>query len=98
MAIHDRSQLSPRFDVQDPAAVMAKAGGLIAVWLDVAPKHEEEFNAWYKFEHLQQVVGLDGFLSGRRYVADYLYPKFLALYETVDETAEKALLGLFCSG
>ncbi len=80
--------------MQDPASMMANAGGLIAVWLDVDPKHEEEFNAWYKFEHLQQVVGLNGFLSGRRYVADYLYPRFLALYETVDESAEAALLDM----
>ncbi len=83
--------------MQDPVALMAKAAGLIAVWLDVAPEHEEEFNAWYKFEHLRQVVGLNGFLSGRRYVADYLYPKFLALYETVDETAEKALLDMMAT-
>jgi hypothetical protein len=80
--------------MQSPASLMAQAAGLIAVWLDVAPEHEEEFNAWYKFEHLQQVVALDGFLSGRRYVADYLYPRFLALYETADENAECELLAM----
>ena len=69
--------------MQNPLALMGKAGGLVAIWLDVAPEHDEEFNAWYKYEHLQQVVSKDGYLSGRRYIADHLYPKYLALYETV---------------
>ncbi len=71
-----------------PADLMRRAGGLVPVWLNVAPEHEEEFNAWYAFEHLGDMVALDGFLSARRYRSDWLWPKYLALYETVDESAE----------
>lgn len=76
--------------MHDPAVLMAKAAGLSAIWLDVAPEHDEEFNAWYKYEHLQQIVAKDGYLSGRRYIADHLYPKYLALYETVGGTGTAA--------
>jgi hypothetical protein len=72
--------------MHDGAQLMAKAAGLSAIWLDVAPEHDDEFNAWYKYEHLQQMVEKDGYLSGRRYIADHLYPKYLALYETVGDT------------
>ncbi|GGX02222.1 hypothetical protein GCM10007242_04060 [Pigmentiphaga litoralis] len=62
--------------------------GMIAVWLHVAPEREEEFNAWYEREHIPQIVDLDGFVSGTRYYSDEAFPKFLALYETVDESVE----------
>ncbi|MEK7946575.1 hypothetical protein WKR98_17625 [Pigmentiphaga sp. YJ18] len=65
-----------------------QATGLIAVWLHVPPHREEEFHAWYELEHIPQVVGLEGFVSGRRYYCDDAFPKFLALYETRDESVE----------
>ncbi|MDX3905333.1 MAG: hypothetical protein QHC78_06545 [Pigmentiphaga sp.] len=65
-----------------------QATGLIAVWLHVPPHREEEFHAWYELEHIPQVVGLEGFVSGRRYCSDTAFPKFLALYETRDERVE----------
>jgi len=65
-----------------------QATGLIAVWLHVPPHREEEFHAWYELEHIPQVVGLDGFVSGRRYDGGQAFPKFLALYETRDESVE----------
>jgi hypothetical protein len=70
-----------------PADIMRQCEGLLAVWLGVAPAHEEEFNAWYKFEHMAELIGLDGFISARRYKADTLFPPYLALYETIDATA-----------
>ena len=66
----------------------AVPSGMIAVWLHVAPEREEEFNAWYEREHIPQIVDLDGFVSGTRYFSDEAFPKFLALYETVDESVE----------
>jgi len=66
----------------------AAAQGLIAVWLDVAADREEEFNAWYDAEHLAQVVGLPGFVSGRRYRCDEAPLRYLAWYDTVDENVE----------
>jgi hypothetical protein len=74
-----------------PADLMRRAGGLVRVRLHGAPEHVEEFHAWYAYEHLEDVVTLDGFLSGRRYRSDWLWPKFLALYETADETVEPGL-------
>lgn len=68
----------------DPQAV-------IAVWLHVDRRHEEEFNDWYELEHLPQVVNLPGFICARRYCAeDSSVPKFLAWYETQDPGVETA--------
>lgn len=64
------------------------ANALITVWLDVAPEREEEFNDWYQLEHIPQVVGLPGFVSGRRYKADDAPLKYLAWYDTADESVE----------
>ncbi|WP_420225675.1 antibiotic biosynthesis monooxygenase [Pigmentiphaga litoralis] len=79
-------------DTTAAAAAAGTAGsipsGMIAVWLHVAPEREEEFNAWYEREHIPQIVDLDGFVSGTRYFSDEAFPKFLALYETVDESVE----------
>ncbi len=67
---------------------MADANGLITVWLRVPPEREEEFNDWYNLEHIPQVVGLPGFVSGRRYAVDDATPQYLAWYDTADERVE----------
>jgi len=65
-----------------------QAEGLITVWLHVAPEREEEFNAWYALEHLNQMLALPGFLNARRYMVENAKPKYLAWYDTVDEHVE----------
>ena len=55
--------------------------GLLAVWTDIAPEAESEFNEWYNTEHIPQLLGVPGFLSGRRYRAVEGEPRYLALYE-----------------
>src|SRR5919106_5494481 len=60
--------------------------GLLGVWLHVPPEREEEFNAWYNTEHIQQITSIPGFINGRRYLALEGVPKYLALYELHDET------------
>jgi hypothetical protein len=57
------------------------AQGLLAVWTDIAPEAEREFNDWYNTEHIPQLLGVPGFLSGRRYQAVEGEPRYLALYE-----------------
>jgi hypothetical protein len=57
------------------------AQGFLAVWTDIAPEAEREFNEWYNTEHIPQLLGVPGFLSGRRYQAVEGEPKYLALYE-----------------
>lgn len=65
---------------------MAEARGLMTAWVHVPPEREEELNAWYDTEHLPQIVALSGFVLGRRYVIEKATPKYLAWYDTRDET------------
>ena len=73
-----------------------QATGLIAVWLHVPPHREEEFHAWYELEHIPQVVGLEGFVSGRRYYCDLHGFELGALAQSVgmDYIAVRGLDGL----
>jgi len=64
------------------------AQGLITVWLDVPAQRDEEFNAWYDLEHIPQMLGLAGFVRARRYRVDDGPLKYLAWYDTTDETVE----------
>jgi hypothetical protein len=67
-----------------------QGGALLAVWTDVPPEIEADFNSWYNHEHLPDRVGnLPGFLRGRRYQSlggAAGAPSFLTLYD-LDSTA-----------
>lgn len=67
---------------------MSEARALMTAWTHVAPQREEEFNAWYDTEHLPQIAALPGFVLGRRYACEGAMPKYLAWYDTADETVE----------
>ena len=58
------------------------AQGFLAVWMDVEPSGEEDFNAWYTREHVPERVGVPGFLLGKRYVALDGSPRYFAVYDT----------------
>lgn len=60
----------------------------MTAWVHVPPEREEELNAWYDTEHLPQIVALPGFVLGRRYACEGAVPKYLAWYDTRDETVE----------
>jgi hypothetical protein len=64
--------------------------GLLAVWTDIAPEMESEFNEWYNTEHIPQLLGVPGFLSGRRYLSVEGEPKYLALYDLANENVLKS--------
>jgi len=66
------------------------AKGLLAVWTDIAPEIEAEFNAWYDTEHIPERLSVPGFLSGLRFVAVEGQPKYLALYDLADENVLKS--------
>ncbi|MGE0824337.1 MAG: hypothetical protein AB7G75_14110 [Candidatus Binatia bacterium] len=66
------------------------ANGLLAVWTDIAPEAEHEFNEWYNTEHIPQLLEVPGFLSGRRYQAVERKPQYLALYDLTDVSVLKS--------
>lgn len=61
---------------------MSDALGLLAVWTDVPPALEADFNDCYDREHLAERAGIRGFRNARRYIAEAAEPKYFALYET----------------
>jgi len=54
--------------------------GVLVVWNDVDPAHEDEFNEWYQRQHAPQRLGVPGFIDARRYVAPAGSPKYCAFY------------------
>lgn len=54
--------------------------GVLVVWNDVDPAHEDEFNDWYQRQHVPQRLGVPGFLDARRYMAGSGSPKYCAFY------------------
>lgn len=69
---------------------MTQARGLITVRLDVATAHDEEFNDWYQLEHVPQLTAMPGFVRTRRYFSEKADIRYLAWYETADESVEAA--------
>ncbi len=55
---------------------------VLAIWNDVAPGGDAEFNHWHTREHVAERVGVPGFLRGRRYAAVSGGPTYFTLYET----------------
>jgi len=56
--------------------------GILAVWNDIDPKNEIEYNEWYFQEHLLERLGVPGFLTARRYEAINEGPKYFTFYTT----------------
>ncbi|MBS0533049.1 MAG: hypothetical protein JSR72_03235 [Proteobacteria bacterium] len=43
--------------------------GILAIWNNVAPGREADFETWFQGEHLQERLGVPGFIFGRRHQA-----------------------------
>src|SRR5919106_1528347 len=56
----------------------------LGIWIDVAPDARDDFNAWYREQHIPERLGVPGFLRGRRYEAIGDGPAYFTLYETAD--------------
>ncbi len=56
-------------------------GGLLVMRSDVAPEDDEEFNRWYREEHLPGLMSAPGALLARRYRAVEGGPRYLARYD-----------------
>ncbi len=57
--------------------------GQLFIWTDVDPAHEPDFNRWYDREHMQERMGIPGFVRARRFRSLVDGPRrYLALYDT----------------
>jgi hypothetical protein len=62
---------------------MGLAGAaVLAIWNDIAPGGDAEYDHWLTSEHIPERVGVPGFLRGRRYNAVAGSPTYFTLYET----------------
>jgi len=62
---------------------MALVGNaILAIWNDIAPGGDAEFNHWHIREHFPERLGVPGFLRGRRFNAVSGSPAYFTLYET----------------
>ena len=70
--------------------IKLKGTGMLAVWSEVPPEHEEEFNEWYNQEHISERLSVPGVLSAARYEAVKSGPKHLAVYELEHSSVMKS--------
>jgi hypothetical protein len=56
----------------------------LGIWMDVDPSGLEDFNAWYRRQHLPERLSVPGFLRGRRYESTGGGPRYFTLYDTTD--------------
>jgi len=56
--------------------------GILAIFNNVAPGREAEFEEWFQHEHLQERLGVPGFLLGRRHEALNGEPQYINFYVT----------------
>jgi hypothetical protein len=56
--------------------------GILAIFNNVAPGREAEFEEWFQHEHLQERLGVPGFLLGRRHEAVAGEPRYFNFYVT----------------
>jgi hypothetical protein len=56
--------------------------GILAIFNNVAPGREAEFEEWFQHEHLAERLGVPGFLLGRRHEAVSGLPRYFNFYLT----------------
>lgn len=56
-------------------------GAFVAIWHDIVPEGKDQFSEWHTREHMPERLGIDGFLRGRRYLAERGAPEYFNLYE-----------------
>lgn len=54
---------------------------VLAVWNEVDPDAEDDFNEWYVREHIPERTTVPGLVRGRRYRAEAGSPRYMAFYE-----------------
>src|SRR5262245_42634081 len=56
--------------------------GILAIFNNVAPGREAEFEEWFQHEHLAERIAVPGFLIGRRHEAISGQPRYFNFYLT----------------
>jgi hypothetical protein len=56
--------------------------GILAIFNNVAPGREAEFEEWFQHEHLAERIAVPGFLIGRRHEAITGQPRYFNFYVT----------------
>ncbi len=64
--------------------------GILAIFNNVAPGREAEFEAWFQHEHLAERIAVPGFLLGRRHEAVSGTPRFFNFYVTTSSAVLKS--------
>ena len=59
---------------------MGEQPGILAIWNDVNPGREADFDRWFQTEHLVERLGVPGFLYGRRHEAISGANRYFNLY------------------
>jgi hypothetical protein len=68
-----------------------QGSAFLALWNDVDPARDAEYNCWHTFEHVPERVGIKGFCAGRRYIAhERADERYFTLYELDDLSALSA--------
>ena len=53
----------------------------VAMWWDIAPEMQAEFEDWHTHEHMPERLAIPGFLRGTRWIAVSGEPSYLVVYE-----------------
>jgi hypothetical protein len=61
---------------------MSDIPGILAIFNNVAPGREAEFEEWFQHEHLEERLSVPGFLLGRRHEAVSGEPRYFNFYLT----------------
>jgi hypothetical protein len=93
----DRDEIAVRFRSKEPIMVAATdtLPGILAIFNNVAPGREAEFEEWFQHEHLAERIAVPGFLIGRRHEAISGQPRYFNFYVTrsVEVLKSAAYLG-----
>jgi hypothetical protein len=68
--------------------------GILAIFNNVAPGREAEFEEWFQHEHLAERIAVPGFLIGRRHEAISGQPRYFNFYVT--QSAEVLMIRTVC--
>jgi hypothetical protein len=61
---------------------MTAQPGILAIWNDVRPGREGDFETWFQSEHLAERLAVPGFRFGRRHEAIFGAPRYFVFYVT----------------